>query len=133
LALSSSHNGTVSIHCTAGLLATNGQSNREQDTVDAELHHTAQQRGVGEVAAGRNVEVAAEGVAEAQRFRARARERLVDAPNQERQRLTEVKRNAAAETFWNISAFGSLAPVRARPRFNCRQNNPVANGRLRCE
>jgi hypothetical protein len=58
LVLSSSHSGTVSIHCTAGLLAT--KIDRKQDTVDAHLHHAAQQRRIGEVAAGRDVELAAE-------------------------------------------------------------------------
>src|SRR5262245_50086988 len=64
--------------------------NREQDAVDANLHDAAQQRRIGEVAAGRDVEVAAEGLAEAYRRRARAGERVIDAPHQERQRLPEM-------------------------------------------
>src|SRR5262249_25462494 len=41
---------------------------REQDPVDAHLHHAAQQRRIGEVAAGGDVEVAAEELAEAHRL-----------------------------------------------------------------
>ena len=67
--------------------------NGEQDTVDAHFHHAAQQRRIGEVAAGRDVEGAAEGLAEAYRLRARAGERVNDAPHQERQRLPEMAEN----------------------------------------
>ena len=63
---------------------------REQDMIDAHLHHAAQQRRIGEIAARRDVIVAAEDVAEAQRFLARPLERLVDAPDQKRQRFAEM-------------------------------------------
>src|SRR5215813_15471685 len=66
---------------------------RKHDTVDAHLHHAAQQRRIGEVAAGCNMEVAAEGLAEAQRLRTRTGERLINAPHQERQRLPEMAEN----------------------------------------
>src|SRR5262245_29867125 len=48
------------------LVGDEGPVDRKQDTVDAHLHHAAQQRRIGEVAAGGDVEVAAEGLAEAQ-------------------------------------------------------------------
>src|SRR6516162_5343469 len=51
---------------------------RKQNPVDAELHHAAQERGIGKVAAGRDVEMLAEHVAEAAlpcRSGARARDR----------------------------------------------------------
>ncbi len=68
-----------------------GIVDREHDAVDAHLHHATQQRRIREVAAGGDVEVAAEGVAEAHGARgAGTRERLVDAPDQERQRFAEM-------------------------------------------
>ena len=62
----------------------------EHDTVDSHLHHAAEQRWIGEVAARRNVEIVTENVAETHPLLARTRKGLVDAPDQEGQCLPEM-------------------------------------------
>src|SRR6516162_2063139 len=91
--------------------------NREQDAVDAHLHHAAQQRRIGEVAAGGDVEVAAEGLAEAHRLRAWTGERVIDAPHQERQRLPEMAENDL-ESGIGLEHPAEHEPERLRRRFD---------------
>src|SRR5229473_7879248 len=63
---------------------------RKQDAVDPHLHHAAQQRRVGEEAAGGNPEMLAEGVAKPVRPGAVAHQGHVDPPQQEGQALAEM-------------------------------------------
>src|SRR5207248_9035186 len=63
---------------------------REQDTVDAHLHHAAQQRRVGEKPARRDPEMLAERVAEPVRSGPVTHQRHVDAPEQEGKTLAEM-------------------------------------------
>src|SRR6516162_4464704 len=91
--------------------------NGEQDTVDAHFHHAAQQRRIGEVAAGRDVEVTTEGLAETYRPGAWTGERVIDAPHQERQRLPEMAENDL-EPGIGLEHPAEHEPDRLRRRFD---------------
>src|SRR5712672_3218610 len=74
----------------AGLVLDKRVVDREQDAVDPHLHHAAEQRRVGEEAAGGDPEMLAERVAEPVRPGPVAHQGHVDAPQQEGQALTEM-------------------------------------------
>jgi hypothetical protein len=63
---------------------------REQDSLDAELSDRALQGRLGEVPGCRDVEMIAQIIAETAAELAAARERIVGAPQHERQRFSEV-------------------------------------------
>src|SRR5215471_15443622 len=77
----------------AHLVRREGPVDREHDAVDAHLHHAADQRVGGKVAAGREMEVLAELRAERTGGIARPRQCLVDPAKQERNSLAEMTEN----------------------------------------
>src|SRR5215831_8649656 len=90
LALSSSHSGTDSIHLVPGGFGTNGQStaNRMRSMPISITQQSS--AGLEKFAAGGDIEVVGENIAEIRRFVARPFQCRVDALDLKRQRLAQV-------------------------------------------
>src|SRR5262249_45179962 len=62
----------------------------KQDSIDTKLHHCAEQCRCGEVTTSCDIEMLTENIPECQPLVARARQRLVNSPEQKRQRFSKM-------------------------------------------